>query len=153
MHRYTEGPQQSPAAGHDLSFIPSTGDSFQLLTLRAKLVTSAVVANRFPHFQIVNPSGQVLHEVVSVAAQAASATVTYDLCGRNGAAFQGGAVSDTVSSLALPDVWWPADCTIRTVTTAIDVADQWSAIYWTALIGDEWDHLRLLEQIASQLGG
>jgi len=42
---------------------------------------------------------------------------------------------------------------VVTLTTAIDVGDQWSDVYWSALVGEEWEHLRWLEQIAAQLGG
>ena len=153
MRRYIQGSVGNPAAGADLAEIPNYGDTFRLLTLHAKFVTSAVVANRYPHFQFVSPSGAVLHEAVGQTAQAASITTYYDLCGGGGAANEGSAVADNVASLTLPEMWWPAGTKVVTLTTAIDVGDQWSDVYWSALVGEEWEHLRWLEQIAAQLGG
>lgn len=152
-HRYVQGSLAKIAAGVDLSEIPNYGDSFRLLTLRAELVTSATVANRYPHFQFVSPSGQVLHEVVPMTAQAASVTTFYNLVAASGSANEGSGVNDNVSSLALPDLWWPAGTTVRTTTTELQVADQWSGVYWSALVGEEWEHLRLLAEIAATLGG
>ena len=153
MHRYVNGSVPVPLVGHDLAEIPNYGDSYRLLTLRAVLTTSATVASRFPHFQFVTPSGQVLHEVVPMADQAASLAITYNLIAASGSANEGSGVNDDVSSLALPDLWWPAGTTLRTTTTALQVGDQWSGVYWSALVGEEWEHLRLLAEIASTIGG
>lgn len=153
MHRYIQGSVAQPAAGADLSEIPNYGDAFRLLTLHAKFVTSATVANRYPHFQFVSPSGEIIHEVVPSAAQVAGATTYYDLCGGNGASFDGTAVHDNVVSLSLPDFWFPAGTKVLTLTTGIAAGDQWSSIFWSALVGEEWQHLRLLEEIAAQIGG
>jgi len=153
MHRYVQGSLANPAAGADLHDIPNYGDTFRLLTLRAKLVTSATVANRYPHFQFVSPSGAVIHEAVPQAAQVASAAIYYDLVGGSGSANEGSAVNDDVSSLALPDFWFPAGTIVKTVTTNIQVADTWEEIYWSALVGEEFEHLRLLAEIAQALGG
>lgn len=151
MHKSVVGSQASPAAGADVSFTVDTEASFRLLTLRAKLVTAAAVANRFPHFQVTDQSGDVIHELVAVAAQAAGATVTYQLSSGNGAPYQGGAISDGVAGLAWPDLWFPAGSKIVTTTTAVQAADQWSGIFWSALIGDEFEHVRWLERIATGL--
>lgn len=153
MHRYIQGSVPVPAPGADLLDIPNYGDAYRLLTLRAVLTTSATVANRYPHFQFVSPSGAVLHEVVPMTAQAASTAVAYDLVGASGSANEGSQVNDGTASLVLPDLWWAAGTRVRTVTTALQVGDQWSAVYWTALVGEEWEHLRLLAEIASQIGG
>lgn len=152
MPEYVEGSLPPPAAATDLSFIPAHGNRFVLTSLRAQLVTSATVASRVPHFQIVNASGQVLHEITAPAAQTATTTITYDLCARNGAPFQGSAVVDGVAGITLPDLWWPAGTQIKTATTAIASGDQWGSIYWTALVGDEWEILQLLAQLAKQAG-
>jgi len=152
MHQYIQGSFGRIAAGADINDPTSTGASFRLLTFRAQLVTSATVANRWPHFQFVTESGDVLHEIVPAAAQAAGATVVYDLCAATGASNDGSAVADGVSSLALPDLWFPANTHLNTKTTALDAGDQWSMIYWSADIGEEWEHLRWLEEIAANIG-
>lgn len=79
--------------------------------------------------------------------------ITYNLIAASGSANEGSGVNDDVSSLALPDLWWPAGTTLRTTTTALQVGDQWSGVYWSALVGEEWEHLRLLAEIASTIGG
>lgn len=149
---YVEGSVPAPAVGTDLSFTPAHGNRHVLTTLRAQLVTSSGVANRFPHFQLKNNAGQVIHEITAPAAQTATTTVTYALVARNGAAFQGSAVVDGVASMTLPDLWWPEGYSWNTATTALQAGDQWSISYWSALVGDEWEHLQLLAQIAAQLG-
>jgi hypothetical protein len=153
MHRFTRGSQPAPALGADVNFVPETADSFRLLTVRARLVTSAVVANRIPHFQLKDKDGTIMHEIVAAAAQVASTTITYQLTCGNGAPYQGGAVSDGVSGLAWPDLWWPAGATFDTLTTAIDVGDAWSVTSYAMLVGDEFEHLRWLKWIADAQGG
>lgn len=152
MHRYIQGSLAQPAAGVELSELPNYSDTFRLLTLRAKLVTSATVSNRWPHFQFVSPSGNVVHEIAPHAAQVASAAIYYDLCGAGGAAFEGSAVNDDVSSLSLPDFWWPAGTTVVTSTTNLQSGDVWEDVYWSALVGEEFEHLKWLAQIAADIG-
>ena len=153
MHRYTQGTEAQPAVGVDLANVPNYGDSFRLLSLRVTLTTSAVVANRYPHFQYVTPSGAVLFETVPSTAQVASKSTVYQLTAGNGAPNEGSAVNDNVSGIAAPDFWLPAGTKIRTVTTAIDVGDQWSAVYYSMLVGEEQEHLHLLSEIVRSLGG
>jgi len=153
MHRYVQGSVATPTAGLDIAEIPNYSDTFRLLTLRAEFVTAAAVANRYPHFQFVSPSGDVIHEIVPQTAQAAGATVTYDLVGGSGSANEGSTLNDGVSSLSLPDFWFPAGTKVRTLTTGLQAADQWSNVFWSALVGEEWQHLRLLEEIAATIGG
>jgi len=152
MHRYIQGTLATPLAGVELSELPNYADAFRLLTLRAKLVTSATVSNRWPHIQFVSPSGNVIHEVAPHAAQAASTAVYYDLCGSGGASLDGSAVNDDVSSMSLPDFWWPAGTKVVSVTTNLQAADQWEDVYWSALVGEEFEHLKWLSEIASSLG-
>ena len=151
MHQYTSGSIVSPVAGADISYVLSNRDSVRLTTLRAKLVTSATVANRYGHFQFVDPSGDILHEVVAQAAQAAGATVTYDLVGGSGSMNEGSSIYDGLSSLPLPDLWFPPGTSIVTKTTGIQAGDQWSSIFFTALVGREWEHLELLAEIAQSM--
>lgn len=152
MRQLVQGSVTQPLAGHDFSFVPETADSFSLLSLRAKLVTSATAANRFPHFQVTDQTGTVLHEITGAAAQTATSTVVYNVVGRDGSSRRGEAVVDGVASLPWPGIWYPAGSKILTLTTAIDTGDQWSAIAWTALVGDEWEHLQLLDDIAGAIG-
>jgi hypothetical protein len=121
--------------------------------LRATLVTSAAVANRYPHFEFVNPDGTVLTAAVAHTAQTAGLTVKYNNVSDNGNLSEGSATNDGEASLPLPGMWFPAGTTIKTVTTAIDVGDQWSGIFYSFLEGDEWEHLKLLQELTSSMGG
>ena len=152
MHKYVRDDIAQPAVGADVSTFPSTSAEYRLLTVRAKLVTSAAVANRFPHFQMVTPSGDVFFEAVPSAAQTASATVIYQLTADSGAPNEGSAVNDGVSGLSLPNFWVDEGCRFKTVTTAIDAGDQWSGIYATYLIRDERGMIALIEQALAQHG-
>jgi len=152
VHRYDQGNLGDVLAGDEIDFTASTSDGFKLLTLRATLSASATVANRVAHFQFVSQSGDVIHEIVAHSAQVASAVTIYNLVGGNGANYEGSAVNDGVASLPLPDLWFPAGTLIKTKTTALDVGDKWGSVYWSALTGDEWAHLALLEEIASNIG-
>ena len=153
MHRYEQGRQAAPPVGQDFSGVPNTADDYRLLTFRVQLLTSATVANRYPHFQFVTPTGDVVHEVVPMSAQVASTTITYDLISSRGSANEGSAPNDGVASLALPNLWFPANTRLRSLTTGLQVGDSWGISYYSALYGDEWEHLMLLREIKVALGG
>ena len=153
MHKFVQGSQSEPAAGVEISFVPSESESFRLLTLHAQLKTSAVVSYRYPHFKFVATSGEVLHEVTDGNGVAANNTVQYDLAGGGGNSGSPGYLNNSVVANPLPDFWWPAGTRIVTVTAGLDVCDQWSNIVFCSLVGDEYEHLRWLEKIASQIGG
>ena len=153
MHRHVQGTEAQPAAGADTTIVTIPNDSFRVDSVHATLTTGAAVANRYPHFQFISQAGLILHEVVAHTAQAASQIVAYDLVVGGGNLSEGSAVNDGVVSLPLPDIWWPAGTTLIVKTTAIAAADQWSAINYSIMAGEELEHLRLLAEIAGQLGG
>ena len=153
MHQYDQGSVPQPAVGTDFNNVPNFSEPYRLLTLRCKLVTSAVVATRYPHFQFVTPSGEVVHEIVPQNGQAASLTYYYDLIAGSGSANEGSVVNDNVVSLSLPDLWWPHGTKLQVVTTARDVGDQWSDIYYSLFVGDEWERDRRILEALQQLGG
>jgi hypothetical protein len=152
MPQSIQGSLAQVGAGLDISVSPANEDPWRLLAFRAKLTTSVVVANRWPHFQIKSKNGDVLHEIVPVAAQAASLGVTYSLIGGNGSLDEGSAAHDGVSSLPLPDFWFPPGAKIVSLTTLVDVGDVWSNVFWMAMVGEEFEHLRLLQWIADSIG-
>jgi len=152
MRAYSQGSLANPAVGADIVDPTETTDSFRLVTFRATLHTSAAVANRFPHFRFTDRNGTVLHDVVAPAAQTAGLTVVYDLAGTgNAQAFTTNAV-DGLCPLPLPDIRFPAGTKFSSLTTAIDVGDQWSAIVFVMLVGDEWEDLAPLYALATKLG-
>jgi hypothetical protein len=152
MPRRIEGSLATPALGTEVSPLAVFGEEFRLLTLHLSLTSSAVVANRFPHFQFVSPSGDIIHEVVPVAAQAASLTYVYDLVAESANLSEGSAVHDDVVSLPLPKLWFPPSTIVRTKTTALDVGDAWTKVYFTAEVGGQYEHERLLQEIADNIG-
>lgn len=146
-HRQIESPVAQPLAGVDWSTIISTNDEAQLLTLRATLTTAVAVASRSAHFQIVNPSGQIVHEIV-VPPVTASSAVTFSGVAGTGFYNTAETVYDGVLSIPLPNLWWPGNYTIRSKTTLLQAADQWSGVYLSALVGDSQAHLRAIEELS-----
>jgi hypothetical protein len=147
-HNHVEVPVAQPAAGADWSVVISSNDEVQLLTMRATLTTSVTVDNRAAHFQVVNPSGQIIHEI-AMPAVAAGAAVTYSGVAGTGFYNTSLTVEDGILSIPLPNLWWPDNVTIRSKTTLLQSGDQWSGIYLSALVGDSQGHLRELEAITA----
>lgn len=151
MHTFVEVPVAQPAAGADFATIVSGTDKTQLLTLRATLTAAVAVANRSAHFQILNPSGQIVHEIVTPPV-AASGVVTFSGVAGTGFYNTAETVYDGVLSIPLPNIWWPDGYTVRSKTTNLQAGDQWSGIYLSALVGNEQEHLKWLESIAGSVG-
>jgi hypothetical protein len=145
---FVEIPVAQPLAGNDFSYQISSGDKMQLITLRAIFTAAVAVANRYVHFQIVNLSGQILHEIVAPVVTASSA-VTYSAVSGTGFYNTSLTVEDGVLSIPIPNLTFPVGCSVRSKTTAIAAADQWSGIYMTALVGNEQEHLKWLETVAN----
>lgn len=115
----------NPGAGADWQTNP-TG-THQLVAVFAQLVTSATVANRLPALQILDPTGHIACSLPASSVQAASLTETY-LWGQ-GLPFSSGQNANLVplpTGLTLGQTW-----TIKTVSTALQAGDQWSAIVLT----------------------
>jgi hypothetical protein len=113
-----------PAAGAEISQTVPAGEYWTLTSVLAQLVTSATVANRRVHL-IVDDGTNVVANYTAAADQAASATVTYTW---DGGGADATAVRDGVASsgqlpigLQLRRPGWR----IRTLTSAIDVGDNW----------------------------
>jgi len=126
--------QANPAPGADWTFTIPTANRLLVQSISAQLVTSVAVANRQPHFQEADAAGHVLWDVAASAVQAASITVRYSLAGG-----VTGAVNDNSAIVPIPQVaqllqGW----TIKSVTTAIQAADQWQNIWVNAI---EWAEL------------
>lgn len=112
----------SPAAGADWSSAVPGSHLWQLLAVKARLVTSAVVANRAVRL-ILGDGVQTFAILPAAAVQAATATVDYTwVAGTSPATVDQAAVAP-LPLLTLQQTW-----TIGTSTRLVDVADQWSAI-------------------------
>lgn len=141
-----------PAAGHDLSNIPNYSDRHKLLCLRAEFVTSATVANRFPHLQLLDQNGAVYWELVPATAQTEGQTTFYCWSLDNAASANGTALVDNVAAIGLPNFWVPPQFTWQTKTTAIAAGDQWSNVTTIYEVGDEWERLVYLEELIAAQG-
>jgi hypothetical protein len=122
----------NPAAGTDWSFTVPTGARQKIVSVSAILTTSANAANRQPRL-IVDDGANILFNSGAPVNETASLTWTNTW----GAGASGPVTTDPSKVLnAVPnDLFLPAGFRIRTVTGAIDAADQWSAITIAVL---EW---------------
>lgn len=115
----------SPAAGADLSITPDLFGAQQVIGFNATLTTSAAIANRQVTLTIDDGTVTMFRAVASQV-QAAGVTVTYQV-------FLNSPQLALVAGLTL--MAFPSEghllrrgWRLRTVTSLIDVADQWSAV-------------------------
>jgi hypothetical protein len=114
----------NPGAGADWTFISALGDRSVVVSVEAVLTTAVAVANRVPHLQIQDTNNSIVFDVAAAAAQAASTVVRYSwIAGVQPVINDGAAIAPLPENLILV-----VNHKIRTVTTAIQAADQWSAI-------------------------
>jgi hypothetical protein len=150
MHVQVPLSVDQPAVGHDWSFMPSNTDRAKFDSITAKLVTSAVVANRSPVLSVVDETGNIVTLDGSQFAQAAGATVAYSW--RPGNSWYGVNGASTLVSASCPGFWLPASCTVRVTTVNLDVGDQWSLVFATFLVEDQLALERWEARIAATAG-
>lgn len=140
MRRLINGSAAAPLAGHDFTFIPSTSDKVKLLAVTATLTTSAAVANRLPSIDLKTQNGDKLFAADVVTFQTAGLAVQYSWAiGANINVRSAEVTAEQVSG-ALPDMILMANDSVFATTAAIDVADQWSSVFYRALVWDEEEH-------------
>lgn len=141
----------APAAGADFSLPISTTDRVLLLAITAKLTTSAAVANRRPALAFKDQGAGVWWSADAVYPQTASLGVTYSWArGASTGADPTVAASERVG-LGLPWARLQPNDTVESITALIDVADQWSAIVYRAVIGDFWEDEQELSHLAQAI--
>ena len=113
------------AAGADWSIVAPGRGYWLLLSVYAKLVTSAVVANRQAQFTVDDQS-TTYFKVPLGAAIAASSTVEY--CGFAGAQASAIAGGTVVFPLPPTGLLLPPGARFRITTALIDAGDQWSNV-------------------------
>lgn len=121
--------QGNPAAGADFSFTFPAG-VHHLLDVAAVLVTSATVANRGVKFQLQDAAGNVLGTWGANFAHAASLTLNYSapatIAGQTDPNGNFGAIV-----VPMPDsIQVVAGWKLLSLTSNIQVGDQWSAIHF-----------------------
>lgn len=115
----------TPGAGADITETVPTGARWEVLTMSATFTASVAVANRFPLYQM-DDGVQTFYRFGLLAALTAS-QVRAIVWHQGGL----GAVVDQNNSISVPlpvGIRMAAGFRMRTTTTNIDVADQWSLV-------------------------
>lgn len=112
----------APAAGADWTLTVPAGHVYQLLSVFATLVTSAVAATRIARLLLGDGDSTFL-DVPPFASQITTLTRRYAWIPAGQAYATGLGILSP-----LPDVELQAGWTLGTTTDAIDITDQWSAI-------------------------
>lgn len=113
----------TPAAGAEWSFTPQGMGGVLVKSLRFQFTTSAVVGNRLPRV-VADDQTTIWWEAAAPTAVAATTTATY-------AAFDGGTPGTAANGLVTlswprTGLWLPQGNRLRSITPALDVADQYS---------------------------
>lgn len=119
-----------PNAGADFTVTSDGGELWIPLALTAQLVTSAVVATRQPRLEISNSDGII---AVIGCSDTMTATTTHVLSWMRGYGANVVGGTSNRDSMPLPDLALMPGETVASVTTNIDVGDQWSNIRLTVL--------------------
>ena len=113
------------AAGADLSFIVPIGVLWNVVSLTAKLTTSAAVATRIPAFFVKDQSGAIVYQYnIGSLTATQNGTFTFSQDVRTPATFATGGIFLEPA----PSAWIPAGWSFGTVTAAIDAADTWTNV-------------------------
>ena len=128
----------APAAGADFVVkVPGSGGIWELVAVRAQLVTSNQAANRFVAVVAKDGGANELYRCAFDTAIIASKTL---ICSFTPAvtSLVGGVTNTLVLDFPLPTGPYLPNFTIESVTTAIDGADQWSAVkvWWRGYFPD-----------------
>jgi hypothetical protein len=115
----------SPAAGADFVQVVDTGTVWIPLMLRAVFTASAAVATRFVEIRFDDQSTPML-SVLSTQTVTASQSWTFNMA-RGVGTFNAQGTGSLIH-LPMPTVPLFGGLRIRSVTGAIDVADQWSSV-------------------------
>ena len=120
----------TPAAGTNWTFTVPGESVWGLVAITAKLVTSAVVANRAAVLN-VSDGTTVLYQIAPGAVQAASLTTTYSWLPEL-ATFDN-TITGGALNVAMPPTYLASGQVLSSATALIDVGDQWSAVSLTVI--------------------
>lgn len=133
-------PIPAPGAGAEVVATVPAGVVWELLTLRYRFATSAVVANRASRPVVRDADGNSVAAIVTPFTQAASSTLDYDYLAGLGVNVGGGPTSQP---LPAPPIVMLTGWTVRTVTANIDAGDSYTLASVTVR---EWSP----DQVAAQ---
>ena len=127
---------QSPAAGADFTItVPDAGNVWEIVAIRARLVTSAAVANRLVHCVIKDAAANEVYRVGIDLAITAGVTTIFTFSTAL-ASIVGGHTTNNDIGYPIPEGPYLPRWTIGSVTGAIDTGDQWSQIsIWYKQLG------------------
>ncbi len=121
----------NPAAGADITFVQQTNTRAFFMSFTAILTTGAAVANRQVHIVLDDGANQIYNHP-ALAVQVASTAVRYVFAAGVAAL----TTTDGVQVVPIPPRYFLRSLhRIRTLTTALQAADQWSA---AQLLNEEW---------------
>lgn len=127
VHNMQVVPVPSPVAGAEFTFQPRAGEDWRIIGVRATLTTSAAVANRVPEV-VWDDQTSIGGGFVALTTQPASIAVVYNFVPGSSAFSTGALAANGKANVGLGEIILPTGYRFRSITTAIDVADQWSAI-------------------------
>lgn len=140
-----------PAAGADIKYEPSQSDPVRLLSLHAKLTTSATVDSRRVALSFLDESAVEYWTADLAALQAASLAVTYSWSPRASTVALATLTSGERAQAGFPGFWLQPGDTIATVTALLQAGDQWSNIVVRYQICEVWEHLQMMAQLEAAL--
>lgn len=111
-----------PAAGAEISVTVPAGETWELESVHATLVTSAVAGNRRVTL-VIDDGANILAEIVAGLDHIASTTIVYSYTADAG--YETVATRSGVIQQGIPRMLLAAGYRIRTVTDALDVGDNW----------------------------
>lgn len=139
----------TPAAGAEWSVTLPGNQIWEVRSITATLVTSAAVATRRPSL-VIDDQTTTFMRLVSGITSAASLTTVWSWV--NGYDLETGASGSAVTDPFPADLTLPAGHRIRSVTAAIDVADQWSSIVvWGRRINTGVTEIAVAREAAAEL--
>lgn len=115
----------NPAAGAGFTWKPSGAEFTRIRAVCFQLVTSSAVANRIVYLDLVDGSGAKIARSSAGFNQTASLTSVYTFA--VGINTYGANAAASIGS-GLPEIWLRNGCEISVGITAVDTADQVSAI-------------------------
>jgi hypothetical protein len=124
-------PLVNPAAGVDAVWTVPAASRWEVLAARAKLTTSATVANRIPHLVLTDDLGNTFYDYPSNNNQVAGTVLSYGI----GIGIVAANFDNTITLVLAVTARLNQKWTIGFSTTGLQAGDQWSAC---ALMVHEW---------------
>jgi hypothetical protein len=139
MGRVKYAPISTPAAGADWSFTPSGTDAIRVLAIIGTLTTSSTADTRVPALQLVSQDGEIVYQSAPSVSQVASLADIWQWdASQHGSSFAGlYAASESINTVAMPDMWIPHYWKYQSKTYLLQTGDQWSSLF--AIYVDDFD--------------